>query len=228
MTERIENIALIFQDVLTAVVRLRSGRQQSPDAESFRYHMREAVKAAANEALGRGYASEDVRMGTLAVVGFLDESVLSSRDPVFAGWPRQPLQQELFQTHMAGEFFFDNLAQLLARTDSPQLADVLELHALCLLLGFNGRYSGPRSGEREAIRQAVLAKVKRIRGASRELSPSWAAQDAPAAAPPARRSWIWPAIAIACLLAALACFAGFSAALGSGISHLRVLAEGKI
>ena len=38
---RTENLALHFQEVLTAIVRLRANRQAVSDAESFRHHIRE-------------------------------------------------------------------------------------------------------------------------------------------------------------------------------------------
>ena len=37
--------------------------------------------------------------------------------------------------------FFNCIDRLMAKEDSPQSADVLEIYALCLLLGFRGRYS---------------------------------------------------------------------------------------
>ena len=46
------------------------------------------------------------------MVAFLDESILNLRNPVFADWPRKPLQEELFGHHMAGEIFFQNLQPL--------------------------------------------------------------------------------------------------------------------
>ena len=70
---RPENLALIFQELFTAIERLRSNRQAVTDAESFRHHIREAVKTAAQEARNRAsYSTDDIRMATLAVVGFLD------------------------------------------------------------------------------------------------------------------------------------------------------------
>ena len=49
------------------------------------------------------------------MVAFLDESILNSQNPLFADWPRKPLQEELFGTHIAGEVFFQNLQKLLGR-----------------------------------------------------------------------------------------------------------------
>jgi type IV/VI secretion system ImpK/VasF family protein len=164
---RSDNLALIFQEVLTAIVRLRSNRQELSDAESFRFSMREAIKAAIQEARNQGgYNADDIKMATLALVGFLDESVLNLRNPMFADWPRKPLQEELFGIHMAGEIFFRNLEQLMGRPDSADLADLLEVHYLCLLLGYGGRYSIGGKGELQAITTATGDRIRRIRGAS--------------------------------------------------------------
>ena len=168
-----ENLALTYQEILTAITRLRSNRQAVADAGSFRNQIKGAIRAAESEATRRGYAAEDVRLATFAAVAFLDESILNSNNPIFADWPRMPLQEELFGGHTAGEIFFQCIDRLLARNDSPQLADVLEIFALCLLLGYRGRYS--LSGQ-ESIRSVVASiteKLQRIRGGPRPLSPNW-------------------------------------------------------
>src|ERR1035437_3985700 len=88
-TRRPENLALLFQDVLTAVVRLRANRQGLTDANAFRHHTREAIKTAASQALAAGYTADDTRQATFAAVAFLDESVLNSQNPIFAEWLRK-------------------------------------------------------------------------------------------------------------------------------------------
>lgn len=163
---RVENLALIFQEVLTAIVRLRANRQELSDAQSFRYQIREALKAAVQDARSHGYSPDDIKMATLALVGFLDESILNARNPTFADWPRKPLQEELFGIHMAGEVFFQNVDKLLARQDSTDLADVLEVHYLCLLLGFRGRYSVGGKAELSLVMAAVADRIRRVRGVS--------------------------------------------------------------
>jgi type VI secretion system protein ImpK len=171
---RPENLALIFQEVLTAIERLRGNRQGVSDAEAFRHHTREALKNAASAGLVAGYNADDVRLVTFAAVAFLDESVLNSQNPVFADWPRKPLQLELFNVQMAGETFFQNLQQLLGRNDSADLADVLEVHHLCMLLGFRGRFSAGDRGELGQIINVTAEKIRRIRGPFGPLSPGWA------------------------------------------------------
>jgi type VI secretion system protein ImpK len=166
-------LALAMQEVLTATVRLRANRQVAADAESFRAHMKQVMGAAEQQARQAGYADEDVRLVLYAVVTFLDESVLNSTQPMFADWPRKPLQDEIFGGHLGGELFFQNLQYLLARPDSEDLADVLEVFQLCLLLGFHGRYSATEGGELHAQMSRVADKMQRIRGPFGELSPSW-------------------------------------------------------
>jgi type VI secretion system protein ImpK len=222
---RTDNLALIFQEVLTAIVRLRSNRQELSDAESFRYSMREAIKAAIQEARNHGgYNAEDIKMATLALVGFLDESVLNLRNPMFADWPRKPLQEELFGIHMAGEIFFRNLEQLMGRPDSADLADLLEVHYLCLLLGYGGRYSIGGKGELQGIATATGDRIKRIRGAS--YDPFMQVLDEPEVVKATADPWIKKLliVAAACFVLVLALFVTFKIVLGSSAHEVSATA----
>lgn len=155
-------LALAFQEILTAVVRLRGNRQPVTDGAAFRGQMTQLLQRADAEARAAGSAPEDSRLAAFAVVALLDESVLNSTQPALAGWARRPLQDELFGEHLAGERFFQHLEQLMARPDSPPLADVLEVFGLTLLLGFRGRYA-LETGALAAIAQRVTERVQRIR-----------------------------------------------------------------
>ena len=158
-------LALAFQEILTAIVRLRAQRQPVTDGNAFREQMKALLQRADGEARGGGYAPEDARLAAFAVVALLDESVLNSTQTALAGWSRRPLQDELFGEHLAGERFFQYLDQLLARPDSPPLGDVLEVFALVLLLGFRGRYAID-TGALPALAQRVGERVHRIRQSS--------------------------------------------------------------
>ena len=205
-------------------MRLRANRQQVSDSASFREHIREAVKTAAQDARNRaGYSTDDIRMATLAVVGFLDETILTLQSPLFANWPRQPLQEELFGNQLAGEVFFDNLQKLLGRNDSPDLADVLEVHYLCMLLGFTGRYSMGNRGELQSFMSSTAKKIRRIRGEFAGLSPSWkppAEQVSASRDPWTRRLLIG---AVACFVLTILLFVVYKLALGSGASGLQTM-----
>ncbi|MCC7175520.1 MAG: DotU family type IV/VI secretion system protein [Bryobacterales bacterium] len=222
MGTRTENLALIYQESITAIVRLRANRQPVANAEVFRGQMRQLLGAAEQEARNRGYAAEDARLASFAVVAFLDESVLNLQNPVFAGWPRKPLQEEMFGGHVAGEIFFQSLQRLLERNESAQLADVLEVFYLCLLLGYRGKYGAGGQADLKARMDAAAEKIRRIRKPSGLLSPDWAppARLAAAAAPD---TWFRPMLmgAAACVLLALLLLVGFRVSLGSGVSALR-------
>jgi type VI secretion system protein ImpK len=169
MDRRGWNLALGFQEVFTAVVRLRYQRQVVSDAETFRAQMKQALRVAEQEARSRGCSAEDVKQVIFAVVAFLDESVLSSRNPVFGNWPRLPLQAELFGNQLAGEIFFQELQKALNRSDSQETADLLEIYYLCMLLGFKGRYAA--GGDLRSLMAATQEKIRRIRGPIGALSP---------------------------------------------------------
>jgi type VI secretion system protein ImpK len=217
---RAENLAFLYQEVLTVVERLRSGRQQVTDANTFRHQIREALKLADNEARKRGYTGEDSQLAIFAVVALLDESILNLRNPVFADWPRQPLQEELYHHQIAGELFFKNLETLMKRDETQETADVLEIYHLCLLLGFAGRYMNGRA-ELRSISQTVAEKIIRIRQMRPELSPFWMVpndQVRNTAADPWVKRLVW--IAAGCAFVAILLFVLYKLMLGSGISSL--------
>ena len=222
---RRENLAVAFQEILTVSGRLRTGRHAVSDAANFRYNILEGLKAADQQARAQGYNSEDIKLAVFAVVAFVDESVLNARDPTFADWPRRPLQEELFGHHVAGEVFFTNLRDLLGRSDSNDLADLLETYHLCLLLGFAGRYSLGGRGELKAIIDATADKIRRIRGGNGELAPAWRL---PAEAPRAAGADPWvkrlTIAACACFVLTVALFLIFKLVLGSGVTSLSDIA----
>jgi type VI secretion system protein ImpK len=156
------------------------------------------------------------------VVAFLDESVMNLHNPVFADWPRKPLQEELFGGHVAGEIFFQSLQRLLGRDESAQVADILEVFQLCVLLGYRGKYGAGGQAELKSTMDTVAQKIRRIRKDSGALSPDWA-PPAAIAAPAAVDPWFKPMLigAAACAGLALLLFGIFSFSLSSGVSDLQ-------
>lgn len=215
-------LALALQEAFTAIVRLRANRQVAADAESFRAHMKSVLGAAEQEARRSGYASDDVRIALFAVIAFLDESVLNSQQPMFAEWPRRPLQDEIFQSgHMGGELFFQYLEQLLQRPDTDDTVDLLEVFQLCLLLGFRGRYGASQGGELHAFAARTADKITRVRGPQSPLSPRWRPPQERIAAP--RDRWTRPLLvgAAGAAVLAIALFAGYTVSLRGGAADVR-------
>jgi type VI secretion system protein ImpK len=166
-----DNLALLYQGVFTAAVRIQSGRQQIGNADAFRRRMRDALAEVSREAQ-KSYSRELTLEGDFAVVSFLDEVILISNDPSRSDWASRPLQEEMFGVTVAGELFFSRLESLLAKPDTPELGDVLEVFQLCLLLGFQGKYAvSAQRAELQLHADRIRQRLERIRGARQAFSP---------------------------------------------------------
>jgi type VI secretion system protein ImpK len=181
-----------------------------------------------------------IQLTFFAMVALLDESVLKLQSPAFAEWAQRPMQEEMFGHNRAGEVFFDHLRTLLARQDSEETADGLEVYALCMLLGFKGKYaismglgststfsaqgggaqSAQQSGEVQALIRQAREKIARIRGEALFLR-----ADTPP--PPIKQTASidrWSrglGIAALCLLAlTVLAFGGFWVVLSSGAARI--------
>ena len=121
-------------------------------------------------AKARGFDAVDIADAKYALAAFADETVLRSSWQGKDRWADNPLQLEFFETYVAGEGFFEKLERV--RADAESRADVLEVYALCLLLGFKGKF-GVGSGEELRTLKANLQKeLARIRpSAPDSLSP---------------------------------------------------------
>lgn len=219
-TARVNSLSLCFQEVLTAILRVRFRRQQVQASEAFRAQMRASLQSAMQDARALGYSSETVQMGVFAAVAYLDESVLSLQSPVFADWPRRLLQEELFGSTLAGETFFHNLQKLLNEQDASEVADALELHCLVMQMGYRGRYAFGDTGELGQLIRQSLAKISRIRGAASLMPPVVAPVVPPArTSDPLTGALLVTTIALAVLT--MAAFGGYELLLSSGVSNVQ-------
>src|SRR6478672_13629353 len=170
---RRENLALLYQGLLTGVVRIHSGRQPLVNADMFRRRTKEALAEVTREAMKRGYAAEHTIETDFALVAFLDEVILTSKDPARDAWAQKPHQEELFNVSTAGELFFARIERLLQRADTAELADMLEVYYLCILLGFEGQYAvHTNKTEVHILAGRLRQRIERIRGADPRFSPS--------------------------------------------------------
>lgn len=223
-THRTNTLALIFQEILTVILRIRFPKQSVSDVASFRAHIRTSIANTAQNARNIGYSDETSQMAIYAAIAFLDESVLVSRDPAFADWSRRPLQDEIFGRNDAGEYFFRHLQELLNRPESPEVADILELHALCLLLGYRGRYALGESGELHSLVSRIREKILRIRG---PMSLTENVQFSEIRLTPNPDSWITRLLIAAIVLAVLGVggYFGFQLSLSSIRNQIAVAAS---
>jgi type VI secretion system protein ImpK len=121
--------------------------------------------------------------------------------------------------------FFQCIDRLMAKSDSPQAADVLEIYDLCMLLGYRGRYSMSGQESVRSIASNVSEKLQHLRGGPRPLAPNWAPpQDA--VKQKAIDPWVQALLfgTLGALLFAILFFVGFKFMLISGASGLHSIA----
>jgi type VI secretion system protein ImpK len=191
-TPRADTLALLYQGMLTGIVRIQSGRQPLTDLETFRRRMKSALQEIEREAGTAGYGSAEIRDAEFAVVAFLDETILSSKNQKAEEWRKRPLNIELFGQAIAGDVFFDKLIDIERRPDSQHLADLLEVYLLCLLLGFEGRFAPPLGGEAFRITERLRGRIEGIRTIDYRLAPPLEIGGEQVEAPrPADVRWRW-------------------------------------
>lgn len=220
LASRMNSLAYCFQEVFTAILRIRSKRQQVQDSEAFRSQIRRSLQSTMQEARALGYSNDIVQMAVFAAVGYLDETVLNLQSPSFADWARRPLQEELFGGHMAGELFFANLRDLLNKQDSAEGADALEVYCLCLELGYKGRYALGGGGELHQSLLQARQKIARIRGISTFLPTSAAPEIKRRMGPDPWSRRLGIAAAVLAVVVILT-FAGLEISLDGGVSQVQ-------
>ena len=133
---------------------------------------------------------------------------------------------------LLGNVFFQNVEGLLnnstvalPETEPSKVADLLELHQLCLLLGYRGRYGDTAQRELRMVVESIGDTIRKIRGPQQDLSPAWKLpqqETLPSRSDPWARRLLF--VFMGCLILALLLFVGFSLSLRSGISTLRAFA----
>ena len=200
---RRERLALLYQGMFTAIVRVQSGRQPLVDANAFQKRMEGLLAEIEREAIKVGYRNKDIEDANYAVVAFLDETIQNSNDPARNGW--SALQAKMWAQAVAGDVVFDRLKQIRTRRDSPDLADLLEIYYLCFLLGYEGRYGLDEREKLEVLMDDLREQIGRIRGAQPALSPEGAFPLQPPAPVMAPASPVapWRVAAIVCAVLAV-------------------------
>jgi type IV/VI secretion system ImpK/VasF family protein len=182
--------------------------------------IREAAEAALSELslspkvqTSRELSAASASDALLAVAALLDELALRDEGALAERWRRVALLQQRFlhpDLTTAGDRFFDRLEELLVAPRSAATLSVLRIYAICLELGFQGRYAAQDEGQpliearrRLALRLGTLAEP--LAEARSHL--------ASGKAPPRSRRRVLPALVALCLA---------TAALSLGLAHHRL------
>jgi type VI secretion system protein ImpK len=157
---------------------------------------------------------DDIAYG---IVALADEIALGKPEPMRGFWMQRPLQLHLFNDALAGEGFFNKLADI--RRD-PRRADVLRAYYQVLLLGFQGKYLQQRGGDLELMRliDAVRPEVERHVEVPDVLSPAGEPPDEPLVRSSQKSPFLWVALGVFAL--AIAVFIGLRVSLDHQVSNL--------
>jgi type VI secretion system protein ImpK len=200
-----ERLPLLYQGMLTAIVRLQSGKQQLIDANAFQKRMDSLLDEIEREAIKVGYRNQDIQDAHYATIAFLDETVQRSNDPNRNQWT--PLQAKRYAQAVAGEGVYERLKTIRTRRDSAELADLLEVYDLCFLLGYQGRYAVGGRSELDRLIEDLREQIERIRGRRTVLSPEGILPAMPqTTAAPDQSDGRWKTAAIASVAFAIVCW----------------------
>ncbi len=178
------------------------------DIAEFRRRVLEEIRNFETAAMARDTPDRLVRVSRYALCAVIDDIILNTRWGATTGWASQSLVSILYNETWGGERFYDLLQQLLQQPE--QNIDVLELMAICLSIGFSGKYRVMDGGQGQfaRLRQDLYRVIRRVRGPyERNLSQVWQSAAAPHRAP---RSMAAPWAAALVLLALLAVVWAFS------------------
>lgn len=110
--------------------------EQSADYDDFRQQCVTSLEQAVQAAEHQDISDHERDMAFLAIVVWLDETVLCSSTPHRQRWRAELLQRDYFQTSVGGELFFNYLNQLKEEHQQARL-----VFLFCLQSGFHGKYS---------------------------------------------------------------------------------------
>ncbi len=161
------------------------------DVDQFRTRVMEDVARFETNAMARGIAPRLARVARYALCATIDDIILNTGWGGQSDWPTRGLVSTFYQETWGGERFFDLLGQLYAQPEEN--LDALELMALCLSIGFVGKYRVMEGGPAHLarLRGELYRTIRRLRGPhERRLSAGFSTVDAPYR-PPARMIWFW-------------------------------------
>lgn len=187
--------------LLWLVSRLGDGIVQ-PDIDGLQDRIVAELRRFESAALTKGIGVETVRLARYVLCATLDDVVMSTDWGGRSDWPTRTLVSSLYNETLGGERFFDILDRLLG--DPNANVDLLELMAVCIAVGFVGKYRIMAAGMQQLarLRDDLHRTLRRVRGSyERDLSGEWRGLSVSHRPPPsARNMWIVAGLALAFLV----------------------------
>lgn len=120
-------------------------------------------------------STEDIHASKYAFCAAVDEIILRSQFNIRNAWERRPLQLLMFGDQLAGENFFLRLEEL--RQKGPAHVQALEVFHMCLLLGFQGKYTMEGPEKLNYLTARLGDEIVHMKGKPSGFAPCWERPD---------------------------------------------------
>lgn len=150
------------------------------DVAEFRNRIIDEIKRFETAAMARDVSPRIARVARYALSATIDDIILNTKWGGQSSWASGGLVSVLYNETWGGERFYDLLSQLMLNPEEN--IDALELMAICLSIGFVGKYRVTEGGQGQLtrLRHELYRVIRRVRGPyERTLSPAWQVVDAP-------------------------------------------------
>jgi type VI secretion system protein ImpK len=158
----------VFSDLFVLAAYVKDAKNLgAPD--TFRARLHHLFQSAEQRSKEAGIPHDTFAEARYAVTAFLDELIINSRWAHKEQWASRPLQYDFFGEFVAGEMFFKRLDAI--RAAMPLNADLMEIYALCLILGFEGQYRVQDRDKLKGLLDDMTREIQARRGEPPALSP---------------------------------------------------------
>jgi type VI secretion system protein ImpK len=148
--------------LLDLIVELRA-TEAHPDVARLQSRVAEQVRAFETRLLESGTDPDHMQAARYALCSAVDEAVLTTDWGAESSWSRQSLLSQFYNDVWGGEKVFEMLEEL--RRTPKRTLDVIELIAILIGLGFEGRYRVMQDGAPllEDLRRDLFRQIRRER-----------------------------------------------------------------
>lgn len=157
----------IFSEIFILGSQIQHARDLG-NVDTLRTRIELMVHQADQRGVECGFSRDLLADARFAVVAYLDEMIFNSGWSKKQEWASRPLQYQFFETHVAGEEFFQRLQAIRKRL--PVNGDLLEVFYICLVFGFEGQY---KLQGREKVKDLIAdlcREILGVRGEFRQMS----------------------------------------------------------
>lgn len=168
------SLADVMSDGFYMLLLLKRGQLPTDDT-AFLESTRKFLSSVEREAQRLELSSEDIYAAQYAFCAAVDEAILTQPSPLRDEWERNPLQLRLFGEHLAGENFFERLAEL--RDQGAPRLQALEVYYYCLLLGFQGKYRIEGKEKLGYLTARLGDEIAFLKGRRAGFAPHWEPPD---------------------------------------------------